>query len=112
MAAFAEFAPYSFKLKNPRKGTETPNSLLPDRKTVCFQIKESPEGDWNEKKGRRSRKKTKKHFQIKESPEGDWNLSDMSAELGRSPFQIKESPEGDWNSITGPSPTGPSPLSN
>ena len=39
--------PRSFKLKNPRKGTETISiqSLRVMRK--YFQIKESPEGDWN-----------------------------------------------------------------
>ena len=62
----------AFKLKNPRKGTEinTSNVLMAIER--IFQIKESPEGDWNtyiyqEKEGR-------PNFQIKESPEGDWNF--------------------------------------
>ena len=39
----------SFKLKNPRKGTETfynPFGYSDD--ASIFQIKESPEGDWND----------------------------------------------------------------
>ena len=37
-------------------------------------------------------------FQIKESPEGDWNPEKiMVAWLAWRLFQIKESPEGDWN---------------
>ena len=65
---------------------------------------------------------TKKYFQIKESPEGDWNkqaaleVKELQAFKLKNPrkgtettlpmasmllwfFQIKESPEGDWNSL-------------
>ena len=36
----------SFKLKNPRKGTETgENAFVVFVETIDFQIKESPEGD-------------------------------------------------------------------
>ena len=60
-----------------------------------FQIKESPEGDWNTSPlGSRGRVQI---FQIKESPEGDWNVAKTSVCFHLSPFQIKESPEGDWN---------------
>ena len=37
----------SFKLKNPRKGTETSSFLETYNFKLDFQIKESPEGDWN-----------------------------------------------------------------
>ena len=37
----------SFKLKNPRKGTETMNAHKLILQDLDFQIKESPEGDWN-----------------------------------------------------------------
>ena len=38
----------TFKLKNPRKGTETLFHFLLAKKIKSnFQIKESPEGDWN-----------------------------------------------------------------
>ena len=61
-----------FKLKNPRKGTETKEKPLLDGFLKSFQIKESPEGDWNFllKLGLDD----VKIFQIKESPEGDWNF--------------------------------------
>ena len=36
-----------FKLKNPRKGTETDIANLVEYRSLVFQIKESPEGDWN-----------------------------------------------------------------
>ena len=87
----------TFKLKNPRKGTETFARLLSLNAELNFQIKESPEGDWNQvdmvavvgcssfklknpRKGTEtSFPKTDIHlplnFQIKESPEGDWNRS-------------------------------------
>ena len=40
----------------------------------------------------------KRYFQIKESPEGDWNKNDLSqTAAAHEDFQIKESPEGDWN---------------
>ena len=38
-------------------------------------------------------------FQIKESPEGDWNLQHQRKCDGILDFQIKESPEGDWNAL-------------
>ena len=62
----------SFKLKNPRKGTETSlgEGLSGIKKVASFQIKESPEGDWNSK---RAEFCIPIGFQIKESPEGDWN---------------------------------------
>ena len=62
---------WSFKLKNPRKGTETARSEI-EQFWLAFQIKESPEGDWN-----------------------IWYLAGGGAMTGN--FQIKESPEGDWN---------------
>ena len=38
----------SFKLKNPRKGTETVRKKKKKKLLLLrFQIKESPEGDWN-----------------------------------------------------------------
>ena len=37
----------AFKLKNPRKGTETYPLLYNRSYRFFFQIKESPEGDWN-----------------------------------------------------------------
>ena len=36
-------------------------------------------------------------FQIKESPEGDWNSRYLFKVEDSANFQIKESPEGDWN---------------
>ena len=38
----------SFKLKNPRKGTEIGIKPTTLSSIPVFQIKESPEGDWNE----------------------------------------------------------------
>ena len=63
---------------------------------VAFQIKESPEGDWNfsHQSGLGA---WVSNFQIKESPEGDWNTWERIVFLRKIYFQIKESPEGDWN---------------
>ena len=41
--------------------------------SAIFQIKESPEGDWNDIFVWVSQR-LELYFQIKESPEGDWNL--------------------------------------
>ena len=37
----------TFKLTNPRKGTETANTICQVRISRSFQINESPQGDWN-----------------------------------------------------------------
>ena len=87
----------AFKLKNPRKGTET-DYLDPEIAYLGFnfQIKESPEGDWNIVEKIR-KLLALSDFQIKESPEGDWNHFGKRAYQPLCCFQIKESPEGDWN---------------
>ena len=117
----------AFKLKNPRKGTETSEDLKKKQNGFYFQIKESPEGDWNvehlgivvdvhrafklknPRKGtetrcqQRNQIRIKVSFQIKESPEGDWNSISSPFSIAGLVFQIKESPEGDWNAnIFGP----------
>ena len=63
----------TFKLKNPRKGTETEKPYGRENASRSFQIKESPEGDWNEHCFAQESTPTF-FFQIKESPEGDWNI--------------------------------------
>ena len=58
-----------FKLKNPRKGTETRycnNQIILD---TVFQIKESPEGDWNIKMTRQ-KKRREKTFKLKNPRKG------------------------------------------
>ena len=65
--------------------------------TSIFQIKESPEGDWNSQVS--PGEWVHNSFQIKESPEGDWNLYTTKEKLDLESFQIKESPEGDWNML-------------
>ena len=118
---FAAVKVLPFKLKNPRKGTETIFLSMVVPILWSFQIKESPEGDWNRAppdslreredtfKLKNPRKGTETSankllpdlmgpFQIKESPEGDWNRASQPRErLLIASFQIKESPEGDWN---------------
>ena len=88
----------SFKLKNPRKGTETYNKTCNKFLDCFFQIKESPEGDWND--FLIGLINVYDSFQIKESPEGDWNIRDEALGINSgNDFQIKESPEGDWNAV-------------
>ena len=114
------YGEHPFKLKNPRKGTETFTDIVLPGQIEAFQIKESPEGDWNKRlfkalpiinsafKLKNPRKGTETfygygsgdrfyNFQIKESPEGDWNAPTTPEEQKQFDFQIKESPEGDWN---------------
>ena len=75
--------------------------MLRCRWVRSFQIKESPEGDWNYFLIQKFLNRLWA-FQIKESPEGDWNpVSVASVVGGFSAFQIKESPEGDWNICRG-----------
>ena len=121
-----------FKLKNPRKGTETSIWIYRIHRSRHFQIKESPEGDWNVSLPLVSLVPV---FQIKESPEGDWNVYSRSEYCGNekafklknprkgtetillaffagllSFFQIKESPEGDWNVLFRVFPASPFPF--
>ena len=84
----------TFKLKNPRKGTETAITIKFDSLLVDFQIKESPEGDWNRLLGCQQGP-VLQAFQIKESPEGDWNLdSNIQTILSLFPFKLKNPRKG------------------
>ena len=85
----------AFKLKNPRKGTETRQCRHHQTLIAAFKLK-------NPWKGTETFIQTITHdrsnvFQIKESPEGDWNRYGPKAAACFVVFQIKESPEGDWN---------------
>ena len=70
----------SFKLKNPRKGTETyfflPKRLQPNP----FKLKNPRKG--TETYGRCHIQEDHWHFQIKESPEGDWNAASKLVLMG------------------------------
>ena len=61
----------SFKLKNPRKGTETSYIQSGSPALSPFKLKNPRKGTETFDLSARSR--TSCHFQIKESPEGDWN---------------------------------------
>ena len=111
----------AFKLKNPRKGTETFQLTRLAEPQQVFQIKESPEGDWNpfvgaglileifqafKLKNPRKGTETVKSlevtraadtFKLKNPRKGTETTFIDSSPLLILAFQIKESPEGDWN---------------
>ena len=102
---------YSFKLKNPRKGTETLHFATAGQRQGSFKLK-------NPRKGTETSELSEKlnialtDFQIKESPEGDWNASEPALQGLSHNFQIKESPEGDWNLLRLVCLSGAPALSN